>query len=178
MADVMALMQQMTSMVNATIAGMQMQVEELKQANRRPGEKTPWTEEDLSRLNDQERYLREFWASEPKVALYVRPTIEEEKIRAGVKARTYPRRPFEVNGVKFWLDVGCQPPVPIPQSIADRIAEAQDGYRPIHNDAPEGLDSIPRPPRAYLAAEAGRPGNLGEGPIDVHYLPAEPIGVR
>ena len=178
MADVMALMQQMTQMVTAAISGQQQQIEDLKQANRKPGEKTPWTPEDLERLNDQEQYLRDFWASEEQVALYIRPTAEEEKVRQAHKARLYPPRAFEVNGIKYWLKVGAQPPVPIPRSIADRIVEQQDGYRPIHNDAPQGLDSIPRPPRVYLASEAGRPGNLGEGPIEIHHLPAEPIGAR
>src|SRR5206468_3051746 len=62
MTDVMALFREMQAsterMVSTLMGGMQAQIEDLKAANRKPGEKSAWTEEDLARLNDQEQYLR------------------------------------------------------------------------------------------------------------------------
>jgi hypothetical protein len=165
MTDVMSLMQQMTQMVTATMQGFQAQIEDLKAGQRKPGQKTPPTEEDLQRWADQESYLRQYWASEEQVQFYVKPTLEETRARDSVKAREFPKRLFQVNGVGYWLTVGKV--AAIPRSIADRLEEAQDGYRPVHHDAPDRLPQIPDPPHIPWAESMGRPGNVGEGPLDI-----------
>jgi hypothetical protein len=164
---------QLVGTLMETVNSMRAELAQVKA--QQPGVKTAPSPEDLQRWANQEQFLRDTWASEPKVAIHLEPTPEEAHIAEAFGQEYPPDRMYETNGVKYFVPVGRV--VQVPEPIAQRIDQERRRRRPIEHNAPQGLDSIPRPPRAYLATEAGYPGNLGRGALAVSApLSPEPLG--
>ena len=119
-AEQIAALQAQVSQLTSLLSGVMGDPEGLKKAQDRIAQRDP-----LEPLESERDRILKFWASEPRVQIFVAPN-EDDKKAAKENGGEFLPQLFQVNGVQVAVPKGK--PTSVPQSIADLYAYMLDPW--------------------------------------------------